>query len=154
MKRLARLIAVTATYLAFLIVPLAGVQTVAAHHCFGHVGTGNVSVSECADAGACLDTAAPDCENPENAERKINDTIKLVINLLSFIVGVVAVIMIIIAGLKYITSGGDSNNVASAKNTILYAIIGLVIVALAQVIVRFVLQKASPDAAAATLWFT
>jgi hypothetical protein len=53
----------------------------------------------------------------------------------------VAVVMIIIGGLKYITSGGDSGNVTGAKNTILYAIIGLVIVALAQFIVRFVLSK-------------
>jgi hypothetical protein len=49
--------------------------------------------------------------------------------------------MIIWGGLKYITSGGDSGNVTGAKNTILYAIIGLIIVALAQFIVRFVLSK-------------
>jgi hypothetical protein len=49
--------------------------------------------------------------------------------------------MIIIGGFKYITSGGDSNNVSSAKNTILYAIIGLIIVALAQTIVRFILGR-------------
>jgi Type IV secretion system pilin len=66
-----------------------------------------------------------------------------VLNLLSFIVGIAAVIMIIIGGLKYITSGGESSNVNSAKNTILYAVIGLVIVALAQVIVRFVLKRVS-----------
>jgi hypothetical protein len=71
----------------------------------------------------------------------VESTIGTIINLLSLIVGVVAVIMIIIGGLKYITSAGDSNNVSSAKNTILYAIIGLVVVALAQVIVRFVLDK-------------
>lgn len=63
------------------------------------------------------------------------------INLLSVAVGVIAVIMVIIGGLKYIMSSGDSNNINSAKNTILYAIIGLVIVAFAQVIVRFVLDK-------------
>jgi hypothetical protein len=51
--------------------------------------------------------------------------------------------MIIIGGLKYITSSGDSNNITSAKNTILYAIIGLVVVALAQFIVKFVLGKAT-----------
>jgi hypothetical protein len=45
--------------------------------------------------------------------------------------------------LKYITSGGDSGNITGAKNTILYAIIGLVVVALAQIVVRFVLAKAS-----------
>lgn len=67
--------------------------------------------------------------------------IKLIINIFSLIVGIVAVIMIIIGGLKYITSGGDSGNITGAKNTILYAIIGLVVVALAQFIVRFVLTK-------------
>ena len=76
----------------------------------------------------------------------LDDTIKTVINLLSVIVGIVAVIMIIIAGLKYITSAGDSNKVTSAKNTLLYAIIGLVIVALAQTIAHFALTEAkSPD---------
>ncbi|MBA3758548.1 hypothetical protein H0X10_02860 [Candidatus Saccharibacteria bacterium] len=82
------------------------------------------------------------CDGP-GAETAVNKTIRLVVNTLSLIVGVVAVIMIIIGGLKYITSSGDSNNVSSAKNTILYAVIGLVIVALAQVIVRFVLDKTS-----------
>lgn len=71
----------------------------------------------------------------------INSTLTLVINILSMVVGVAAVIMIIIGGLRYITSGGDSAGVNGAKNTILYAVIGLVIVALAQVIVRFVLDR-------------
>lgn len=73
----------------------------------------------------------------------INDIVKLVINIFSVIVGVISVIMIIIGGLKYITSGGDSANVTGAKNTILYAVIGLVVVALAQFIVRFVLARIS-----------
>lgn len=71
----------------------------------------------------------------------VESTIAVVINVLSLIVGVIAVIMIIIAGLRYITSGGDSNSTKGAKDTILYAIIGLVVVAMAQVIVRFVLSK-------------
>jgi len=73
----------------------------------------------------------------------VNGIITLVINLFSIVVGVISVIMIIIGGLKYITSGGDSGNVTGAKNTILYAIIGLVVVALAQLIVKFVLGKAT-----------
>lgn len=71
----------------------------------------------------------------------VDSVIRTIINILSLIVGIVAVIMIIIGGLKYITSSGDANNISSAKNTILYAIIGLIIVALAQVIVRFVLDQ-------------
>ncbi|MDQ3094112.1 MAG: pilin [bacterium] len=96
-------------------------------------------------AGASLDANAQgDCATSgAEANTKINDTIRFVINLFSIVVGVVAVIMIIIGGFKYITSGGDSGNITGAKNTILYAIIGLVIVALAQFIVKFVLGKAT-----------
>ncbi len=72
---------------------------------------------------------------------RVNRVITLVINILSLIVGVVAVIMIIVGGLKYVLSSGDSGNVTGAKNTIIFAIVGLVIVALAQFIVRFVLAK-------------
>jgi hypothetical protein len=63
------------------------------------------------------------------------------VNIFSAIVGIIAVVMIIVGGLKYITSGGDSSKVGSAKNTLLYAIIGLIIVVMAQVIVHFVLAE-------------
>jgi hypothetical protein len=86
------------------------------------------------DACATLD------KNP-NGTSKVNDLIKEIVNILSIVVGIVAVVMIIIGGFRYITSGGASEKVTGAKNTILYALIGLVIVALAQVIVRFVLSK-------------
>lgn len=81
-----------------------------------------------------------DVDDGEAADR-VNSLLEDVINIFSLVVGVVAVIMIIIGGLRYITSGGDTGNVSAAKNTILYAIIGLVIVALSQVIVRFVLGR-------------
>lgn len=81
--------------------------------------------------------------NTGNPTGRVNSLIATVINIFSLIVGIVAVIMIIIGGLKYITSSGDSNNITSAKNTILYAIIGLIVVALAQFVVKFVLAKAT-----------
>ncbi|MGI9027282.1 MAG: pilin [Candidatus Saccharimonadales bacterium] len=84
------------------------------------------------------------CSEVDNAgAEKLNQFISQVVNVISLIVGIAAVIMIIIGGFKYITSGGDSGAVTGAKNTILYAIIGLVIVALAQFIVRFVTGKAT-----------
>lgn len=92
--------------------------------------------------GANLSTTPTDCANTTSeAAGDVDTIITTVINIFSLVVGVVSVIMIIIGGLKYITSGGDSGNVSGAKNTILYAIIGLVIVALAQVIVKFVLGR-------------
>jgi Type IV secretion system pilin len=80
------------------------------------------------------------------SEDSVNELITNIVNIFSVIVGIIAVIMIIWGGLKYITSGGDSGNVTGAKNTILYAIIGLIIVALAQIIVRFVLGQATNTA--------
>ncbi len=94
--------------------------------------------------GANLEIGGGGCETGD-PQGKVNNMISTIINIFSVIVGVIAVIMIIIGGLKYITSSGDSNNITSAKNTILYAIIGLVVVALAQFIVKFVLSKAAGD---------
>ncbi len=74
-------------------------------------------------------------------EDKVANISADVVNIFSFVVGVVAVIMIIIGGFKYVVSSGDANNISSAKNTILYAIVGLVIVAFAQIIVRYVLNR-------------
>ena len=75
------------------------------------------------------------------ATDRVNSTIARGLNLFSAIVGIIAVVMIIVGGIQYITSGGDSGNVTKAKNTILYAVVGLVVVALAQVIVQFVLGR-------------
>lgn len=94
-------------------------------------------------AGTQLDANNTTCNPADDtaANDKINSILKTVINLFSLAVGIVAVFMVIIGGFKYITSGGDSNSVGGAKNTILFAVVGLVIVALAQFIVRFVLTK-------------
>ncbi len=72
---------------------------------------------------------------------KVDSTIKAIIDILSVIVGIVAVVVLIISGLRMIASGGDSAKVSAAKNGVLYAVIGLVIVALAQIIVKFVLNR-------------
>ena len=69
-----------------------------------------------------------------------NGAFKQVTNTILYIVGIVAVIMLIIGGIKYVVSGGDSKKVTDAKNTVLYAIIGLVIAFLAFAIVNFVIS--------------
>ena len=56
----------------------------------------------------------------------------------------------IVAASRFISSGGDSSKVAAAKNTIIYALVGLVLVALAQVIVHFVLAKSNTIASGNT----
>ena len=62
-------------------------------------------------------------------------------NVLLFIIGAVSVIMLIIGGVRYTVSQGDSAAVTSAKNTILYAIIGLIVAILAYAVVNFVIVQ-------------
>lgn len=61
-----------------------------------------------------------------------------VVNVILFIIGAVAVIMIVVGGVRYTVSNGDSNAVTGAKNTIMYAIVGLVVAIIAYALVNFV----------------
>jgi hypothetical protein len=63
-----------------------------------------------------------------------------IVNILLFLIGAISVIMLIIGGIRYTISAGDSGNVTAAKNTILYAIVGLVVAFLAFAIVNYVLK--------------
>ncbi len=62
-------------------------------------------------------------------------------SVLLFIVGAIAVIMIVIGGLRYVISGGDASQVQSAKNTILYALVGVIVAILAYAAVNFVINN-------------
>ncbi len=84
------------------------------------------------DTGTC---------DPKSSAKTINDTIAAALNILSFAVGVAAVIMIIVGGIKFILASGDSAATNSARNTVLYAIIGLIVALMAQIIVHFVLNR-------------
>jgi hypothetical protein len=67
-----------------------------------------------------------------------NGVFKTITNVLLFVIGAISVIMLIIGGIRYVVSGGDSGAVTSAKNTILYAIVGVIIAILAYAVVNFV----------------
>ncbi len=96
-----------------------------------------------ADAIQCGANTAAGVPSDASPSKSLDTTITNAINLLSLAVGVVAVIMVIIGGLRYTTSGGNQEKVKGAKNTIIYAAIGLIVVALAQIIVRFVINQSS-----------
>ena len=70
-----------------------------------------------------------------------NVVIKNVTNIMFFIIGAVSVIMLIYGGIRYTTSGGNTNSVTAAKNTVIYSIVGLVISILAYAIVNFVVTN-------------
>lgn len=97
--------------------------------------------------------AEPNCGADNSAKSKVNEgigqtgnncddtavtsTIQGIIKIISYIAGIVAVIMIIVSGFKFMTSGGDSGKVASARNALIYALIGIAVVVLAQFLVHF-----------------
>lgn len=89
-------------------------------------------------AGVCdSGTAGTVCDNQdENAE----DLIGVLVNTLLFIVGTLAVVMIIVSGIFYVISSGDAGKVAKAKNTLMYSIVGLVIALIAFVLVNWVFK--------------
>ena len=135
LKTLRRIIVTSGVALGFLIAPAALVPAVA---------SAQANINDCLSQGSDLTTGdGTGCTAGDTATgtTKIQEIVTLVVNIFSIVVGIVAVIMIVVGGFKYITSGGDSGNITSAKNTIVYAVIGLVIVALAQFIVKFVLNK-------------
>ena len=76
----------------------------------------------------------------KNKDENIGEVIGTIVNVLLFIVGALSVLMIIIGGILYTTSGGDSGAVSKAKNTILYAIVGLVVAFVAFAIVNWVMD--------------
>lgn len=68
-------------------------------------------------------------------------TLKIVLNVLSFVAGVAAVVLLIINGLRLVLSNGDTNGVKNARSGVIYVLVGLLVVVIAQSIVIFVLDK-------------
>lgn len=129
-NKLARIIVISTAQLSLVVMLFFAAPTPV------HAGLFTESVKE-ACGGAQLGNPADCVDGTSNLE----GIIKVGLNLLSIVAGVAAVIMFIIAGLRYITSSGDSAGVSGAKNTLVYAIVGLTIVALAQLIVKFVIDE-------------
>lgn len=91
-------------------------------------------------SGAGISTGAQ-CAKPDSAPAKLfgqNSIFVTVTNILLFIIGAIAVIMLIVGGIRYVVSSGDQTAVTSAKNTILYAIIGIIVAFLAYAAVNFI----------------
>jgi hypothetical protein len=80
---------------------------------------------------------------PTSGVKDINSVIKTALRIFQSVVGLIAVIMMITAGLRFITSSGDSAKVTSARNTLLYGAVGIVVVALSEVIIQFALNQTS-----------
>lgn len=125
---------------ALLLVPVLalGVATVAP--------SSQASAADCSDAVSLKNGA--NCAQGDDQQSDLfgsNGVFKTITNVLLFIIGAISVIMLIIGGIRYTVSGGDSGAVTSAKNTILYAIVGIVVAILAFAVVNFVIDSFTPN---------
>ena len=107
----------------------------------GAVPVANIASGIC--GGSNLSITPETCAPASSTDNTLTNTIKLIVNLLTLFVGFLSVVFLIFGAFKYISSGGDSGKVTSAKSTILYALIGLAIAVVAQVIVQLVIGKAN-----------
>lgn len=114
-----------------LVATLAGVGTLALPA--AQVGAINV-FSQCASNA---DSSVCKAQGSDNA----TSLIKKVINTMLFLLGSIAVIVIVIGGIRYTTSAGEASQMKAAKDTIMYAVVGLVVAILAYTIVNFVVSS-------------
>ena len=110
----------------------------------GLVGTVGLATqptyAACTDAKTCVKEGVTGAGGT-TSNNNLGPLIKNIVNILLYALGAVAVVMIVIGGIKYTTSNGDSSAISSAKNTILYAVIGLVVALLSYAIVNFVITN-------------
>lgn len=90
-------------------------------------------------AGVCEGNA--DTQVCQNQDENAENLIITITNTLLFIIGALAVVMIIFSGIQYVTSTGDAGKVTKAKNTLMYSVVGLVVAFIAFALVNWVLGE-------------
>lgn len=98
----------------------------------------NPVYAACTTPTSCIQTGSDSVGGKNQTD--LAPRIKTIINVLLYLLGAIAVVMIVIGGIRYTTSNGEASAMTSAKNTILYAVVGLVIAIMAFAIVNFVLD--------------
>ena len=91
--------------------------------------------------GGCSGDNASSSVCSASKKDSVTPLFQKIISLLLYIIGIISILMIVIGGIKYVTSNGDSNSIKSAKDTIMYAVIGLIVAIMAYAIVHWVVSK-------------
>ena len=81
------------------------------------------------------------CKNRGSGETQVNGIIKTIVEVLLTAVGAISIIMIVIGGIMFTLSSGDAQKAAKARNTVLYAVVGLAVSLFASAIVNFVFNR-------------
>lgn len=98
---------------------------------------GAINVIDNACTGINKDTAVCKSKNTDS----VSNMVKTIVSILLFVIGSISVIMIVVGGIRYVLSNGNAAQINSAKDTVLYAVIGLVVALMAYAIVGFVLGQ-------------
>lgn len=96
--------------------------------------------ANCTSASSCVNQGVTNVGG-SGTTKDFNGIVRTITNVLLFLIGLVSVIMIIIGGFRYITSNGAPDQAKAARNTIMYAVIGLILAIAAYAIVRFVIGR-------------
>jgi hypothetical protein len=132
MKRLASL---SSRWLMIMFVSLGVISALS----FSAVGAVDFFEDVCNNAGTGASEA---CTTDDTNNISGSDGIVLrAANLIAILGGIAAVIMIILGGFNMITGGGDSSKVGTAKKTIVYAVVGIIVISLSRLIVGFIVTR-------------
>lgn len=101
----------------------------------------DVLADPCSDPVVAKDSPTCQSRTKINPLTGTDGTLYKVSMIMAIIAGIAAVVMIIVSGIRYLTSGGDAQKVSSAKSSLIGAIVGLVIIVLAQTIITFVVKR-------------
>jgi hypothetical protein len=105
------------------------------------VATGSVGLIKLFAAGAgasILQGASSACGNSCDTNLQVSTLLTRVADILTYLVGAISIIMIIYGGLRYVISRGDASQIKAAKDTIVYAVAGVVVAIVAYAIIKFV----------------
>ena len=104
------------------------------------LSTASLSGSVSAQVSKGIDTATTSEMQGKSIDGK-DGLIKTVVNILLWAVGILSVIMIIFSGFRYITSAGDASKTKSARSTLIYSVVGLIVAIMAWAIVNMVINR-------------
>jgi hypothetical protein len=136
MRRLSLLTASIALLLPFMVLTASASAVNIFQVCTSSGQPADIS-SQAAGTDVCKDAA----QQKASGTNPIITVLKVVLSIISFVAGIAVVITVILSGIRFITSGGDSNGIKKARETLIYSVVGIVVVIFAQVIVVFILDR-------------
>ena len=141
MKKIITIVASVVMMLGLALMPASAEEAAAATtaaDCMGLNSSQTAACSAClAENGASWDDTAGTCSSP-SAPGGLNGIIQTIINVMLFIIGILCVVMIIFGGIRFTTSTGDQSRTKAARDTIIYAVVGLIVAIVAFALVQWV----------------